>query len=354
MKKPERPERIFYFDYLRILAMAAVMILHIAAQNLRSVPIGSFEWQTFNVVDSFQRWGVPVFVMISGALFLSKEQKIGKIFKKNILRLATAFLFWSLAYTLWQRFITHDISTNSDFVNHLIQGYGHLWFVPMIIGLYMISPILRKITENRRLAWYFVILSIIFSIIIPQTITIFSYKFNTLPTALNIANDSLRMQFVLGYSGYFVLGHLIHTADIKQSLKKYIYIAGVLSVFFTIFATLFMSTRTNELVVDFYREMTINVFAMSVAVFVFGKNHMNKAIKNKTRQSFVLFLSKCSFGMYLFHMFSVNILCYFFHFDSLAINPLLSIPSIFIITFVSSFVVSAIINKIPILNKYIV
>lgn len=354
MNQQKQSERIFYFDYLRIVAMAAVMILHIAAQNILIPTIGSFEWQTFNVADSLVRWGVPVFIMISGALFLGKEQKISKIFKKNILRLATAFLFWSLAYALWQKFVTHEITTNTNFIMQIVRGYGHLWFIPMIMGLYMISPILKKITENRRIAWYFVILSIIFSMIIPQAIKIIGYKFETFSMISNVASNSLQMQFVLGYSGYFMLGYLLHTADIKQTRKKYIYMAGVLGVLFTIFATSFMSSRMNELIVDFYDNMSINVLLMSVAVFIFGREHMNGVLKNKTSQNFVMLLSKCSFGMYLFHMFSIDILRHVFHFNSLSLTPLLSIPIIFIITFVSSFIVSMILNKVPILKKYVV
>lgn len=69
------------------------MVLHISAQNWRVTDVISFEWNVFNFYDSIVRWAVPVFVMISGALFLSREYSIKKIYGKNILRILVAF-FW--------------------------------------------------------------------------------------------------------------------------------------------------------------------------------------------------------------------------------------------------------------------
>ena len=66
--------RILYFDFLRIFATLAVMVLHVAAQNWYSTSVSSFEWQTFNFFNSIVRWGVPIFVMISGALFLNERE----------------------------------------------------------------------------------------------------------------------------------------------------------------------------------------------------------------------------------------------------------------------------------------
>ena len=135
--KDSAQTRIVYFDYLRLFAMFAVMVLHVAAQNWYLTPVDTFEWQTFNVFDSLMRWGVPVFVMISGALFLGKEHQIKKIFKKNILRLVVALFFWSIIYALWQRFVTNEITSSEDFLIAVVNGHAHLWFIYMIIGLYI-------------------------------------------------------------------------------------------------------------------------------------------------------------------------------------------------------------------------
>lgn len=75
--------RVIYFDYLRIISVFAVIVLHISGQNWNGTDVSSFEWNVFNAFDSLTRWCVPVFVMISGALFLDKEQPL-KSFSKKI------------------------------------------------------------------------------------------------------------------------------------------------------------------------------------------------------------------------------------------------------------------------------
>ena len=87
--------RIVYFDYLRIIAIFAVIVLHIAAHNWHGTDVNSFEWQMFNIYDSIVRWGVPVFVMISGALFLGKDISIKKLYNKHIFRIFLSLIIWS-------------------------------------------------------------------------------------------------------------------------------------------------------------------------------------------------------------------------------------------------------------------
>ena len=92
--------RKYYLDYLRVSATFAVMSLHIAADNWLNAGVRSFEWQVFNFYDSLVRFGVPVFVMISGALFLNPDKYIPvkKLYTKYIFRIAAAFVFWSFLY----------------------------------------------------------------------------------------------------------------------------------------------------------------------------------------------------------------------------------------------------------------
>ena len=73
-------ERNSAYDYLRILASFCVIILHLASQKINFINVYSKEWQVLNFYDSIVRWTVPVFAMISGALFLSKEISLKKIY----------------------------------------------------------------------------------------------------------------------------------------------------------------------------------------------------------------------------------------------------------------------------------
>ena len=78
MKKivQKNPERVWYLEYLRIIATVAVIVLHVAAQNFYGVGVESFAWKVFNCANGLVRWSVPIFLTISGALFLDNEKEI--------------------------------------------------------------------------------------------------------------------------------------------------------------------------------------------------------------------------------------------------------------------------------------
>ncbi len=50
--------RTIYFDFLRVMATFAVVVLHVSAQKYYAVEVETWEWQIFNVYDSIVRWAV--------------------------------------------------------------------------------------------------------------------------------------------------------------------------------------------------------------------------------------------------------------------------------------------------------
>ena len=71
--KKVESQRIIAFDVMRIVAIFAVIWLHFSSQRF-NLSFPSTEWEIRNVYDSMVRWGVPVFVMILGALFLDPNK----------------------------------------------------------------------------------------------------------------------------------------------------------------------------------------------------------------------------------------------------------------------------------------
>lgn len=84
--------RVIYFDYLRVAATIAVMLLHTAAINWYGADVNGGTWKVFNFYDSLVQWSVPIFVMISGALFLGRNDiRIKDIYSKYVLRMLTGY-----------------------------------------------------------------------------------------------------------------------------------------------------------------------------------------------------------------------------------------------------------------------
>ena len=78
-------KHIVYLDTLRVIAAIAVIISHVSTIHIENIPYDSTNWHVHNIFEAFSRWCVPIFIMISGALFLndSKPLNIIKLYKNS-------------------------------------------------------------------------------------------------------------------------------------------------------------------------------------------------------------------------------------------------------------------------------
>ncbi|POR16914.1 hypothetical protein BWK58_15200, partial [Flavobacterium columnare] len=96
----EDNENLYWITSLRVLATFSVIFLHTSAEILYQYgKTSNANWWIGNIYDSSVRFCVPIFLMISGALILSKDYKnITEYLKKRVLRIIFPFLFWSIVY----------------------------------------------------------------------------------------------------------------------------------------------------------------------------------------------------------------------------------------------------------------
>lgn len=145
-QKAETMNRNAPFDFARLLACCAVIILHVSAGYLYqygSVP--SYQWHFANAVDSAVRWCVPVFVLLSGALNVtSKNTHYSGFLTRRLTRLSLVIIFWSAAF-----FAYAGIFDANDMVTRLLAGqpYYHLYFLFLIGGLYLLTPAFASYTK---------------------------------------------------------------------------------------------------------------------------------------------------------------------------------------------------------------
>jgi len=348
-----KENRVVYADILKIFATFSVILLHVSASNWGLVRIETFEWKVFNFYDSLVRFGVPIFVMLSGMFFLKQDKEISykNIYRKYIFRIFTAFIFWSTFYSLYINLSNND-NLNKDIIIRIIKdiitGHYHLWFLFMIIGLYIITPMLRKIVQNDRKATeYFLLLWLLFTVVLPIIIKIPAL------VKLNVIISKLNFYFVLGYVGYFIGGYYLETYTICNRVRNVIYSLGILGIISTIVLTYNISMMQGKANGILYGYFAPNVMFVSVAVFIFFKYEISKIKFNRRSLKIINTLSSCTFGVYLVHDF-FNIILSKNGLNTMTFYPIISVPSIAILIFILSFAVSYIISKIPILNKYII
>jgi len=354
----DKSERLIYLDMMRIFATFTVIILHASAQNWLEVATNSYEWQVFNIYNSFVRFNVQLFVVISGALFLDPAYKtsIKKLYQKNILRLLTAYIAWSFIYAVLTYYYSGLNYSTIEVVKYIIKttinSHYHLWFVPMIIGVYMMVPILRPITEHKdskKICEYFLFLFFIIGILKPS---IFAFEFPYKAQLSYVANI-INVSTVAGWLGYFILGYYLRKYEMKKLYRNIIYMLGIIGYLFSALGSSYLSIKTGSATSFFTFSFSLSSFFSTVAWFIFFKYEVSKINLSEKSIKIISRMSKNMFGLYLVHALVLKLVTSI-GLTTLSFNPLLSIPIISLITFIIGYVLVVLISKIPYINKYLI
>ena len=102
-------QKKFGISILRIIATFSVIVIHVSGPLVvKYGQISNFDWNIANFYDSISRYSVPMFFMISGALLLNKDYQLKDFLKKRLGKIALPFLFWSIFYSLFNRYALDD------------------------------------------------------------------------------------------------------------------------------------------------------------------------------------------------------------------------------------------------------
>ncbi len=345
--------RIYYLEVLRVIACLSVIMIHTCTTFVEH-DFNSSNFWIANILDGLARIAVPVFVMISGALLLDENYQYNtEKLIKHITRMILFFVFWSLIYCVIYKIIWPIFSggIHNEFIKIIgtfIKGHYHLWYIYLLIGLYLILPLLRLWVkkDNKKYIEYFIILALIFTFLIPQIISIGS-NYSNLFEHINEIIENINLKYVGGYTAYFLLGWYLNNFEIKR--KNIVYYLGIISLIITIFGTYILSISLGKSV-RMYGNLMLNIFFQALCIFVFIKD---KIEKNSFKESKVISLiSKNSLGIYAMHVMIVKLTYEVLNSIKLDI-ALISIPITFVTAFIVSFIVTSIFRKLPVLKKVV-
>lgn len=344
-------------DLIRASAIVLVIVVHAILSfptNYLQTP-GS--WWVANVYDSLARPCVPLFVMVSGALLLTPskvDEPLRIFFQKRLKRIALPFLFWGMAYFAWRRFANHNVVTFQTIWQGFagVSGqlpYYHFWFIYMLIGLYLVTPILRVLVAHAgsKILSYFVLLWFLGAAIALLLGT---------STSLLLNSD---LFIIPGYVGYFVLGAYLRTVRLRSWILYALLILGFL---LTVFGNWFVSSSasvTGYIDTIFTDYLSASVILASGALFLLLCNVRTDRLESRfPRLNWLLRqVALCSFAIYLFHPMVLEVLgekgLFGFNLGIINLNPILGIPLLSLVTLIVSFGIVWLLRKVPILNKAI-
>ena len=353
--------RIVYLDLLRVLAVIAVIFIHTSAQHWSDNGISFNTWLVLNFWDCCVQWAVPVFIMISGAVFLNRDHEISikKIYGVNIFRIAFAYVTWSFLYALYQ--VAHEGGGFLRILALTLDGHYHLWFLYMITSLYILTPLLRKLTDEDMK--YLMKAALVLCFVIP---TLMRLKDAFLMIS---ENDMLKkavsqifspyvifMKYIkIDYIAYYIMGHFLHEMKFEKKQLRKIYFISAISFIFTVGFSSVITLLSKE-PYGIFDIFTLNMLMISVGVFLFIKQCCShgKADFSERKIKVIGVLSSCTFGIYLVHAMILETLKNEFLIDSLSFPAYISVPLIGSFVFLISLGITVIIKKIPVLNRYMV
>lgn len=347
----ELKERKLHYDILRVLAAFSVVMLHSAAQFWYDLDVRSTEWIVANSYDAVFRFGVPVFVMISGAIFLDKEYTldIKRLYKHNILRLVVLYVIWSVVYGLYDaRNWDWKVAGVKTILREMLNGRYHLWFIPMIAGIYVLLPVLKSWVENakQKTIEYFLMIFFVLQIC-SETI-----RALVLSDEIHYILDLSKVEMACGYIGYFVLGYYLAHHGISIKVKKILNVLVVPAIVANVVLGFLLAWRVNAPVAMIYDSFGIFTFIISVVLFVYvlekGKK-VNAGVKSgKVWKE----LSEDTLGVYVMHVglmeFTMELGVH-----SMRIPNVVGIPLYAVICFAVCALAATLLRRIPFVGRFL-
>lgn len=348
--------RIYFLDYLRVVACFMVILVHsiepfyLGAEGTFVASWGDAMWVTF--LDSALRCAVPLFVMTSSYLLLPIKGNTEHFLKRRFGRVAIPFVIWSLLYAVvpqWGSGGSVDVAGNlSRLAVNYMPHSGHLWFVYMLLGIYIIMPIISPWLEqvSRRGERLFILVWLL-STAVPFFRLAASLTGNAEVWGEASWNEFGMLYYTSGFIGYIVVAHYIRKY-ISWSVKRTLAIAlpmfvvGYLIValpFYTQLPDSYPVSDSIDLAIAWERSWcfaTTGVALTAIALFLIFK------LIRRPHRGYTLIerLSKLSYGIYLMHIF-VLVAAY-----DIISSLMLSTPVTMIATALATFAVSAIITQI--------
>lgn len=336
--------KLIGISYLRIAATIAVIALHTAGTVTTSIPDLEKNLHSFFVlIMALVDWAVPVFFMITGSLLLNPEKEITteKCLKKYVLRFILALFVFGIPFALLmlifeQKTFNLEILIKSIEAVFTGDSFGHLWYLYVLIGIYVILPVLRTFVKNSTKKDILIIITALF---------VFDF---IIPAVSFFTGKAIEFSIPFTYPiFYFLTGHYI-------SINKPVILCHKN---FNVIAILIMSALIAVFV---YTGVPLALLGNSgpmtaiISIFIFSSFTICENKWKNVNSDLVWKFDRLCFGVYLIHPVFIQ-----FAYRFLKLTPAsfemyyLAIIPFFIIFTVCSFFASWVMSLIKPLKKYI-
>ena len=293
-------EKIEWIVSLRAAAAIAVVLLHMTGGWLGT------DWnnQVLEpsrvildeiVIQVLVRWAVPCFIMVSGALLLDPQKKLNvSKLKGYICRMTAVLGTFGLLYCFIEEFAKGNrnvISIALTSARNLIEGnsWSHMWYVYMMLGLYLVTPVFRAFVRTAAREEIYLVLSAFFvlTITVPTINLWFSCRITGL---LPIASSSVF---------YYLMGWYLVNTDTDRGKMKRMLLLGAFG-----FVVMLLCKLRGANVSVAQDNICVCIYTTGLSGICKGSGLLKRLAGNRGVRE----LAKYSFGVYIIHPFFLNVL----------------------------------------------
>lgn len=300
-----------YIEFMRIFAIFFVIFNHTGIKGFFLFSIyerGSIRYWMYLFVSIFCKFSVPLFLMMAGALLLTKDYNIIDLWKNKIARFfSTLCFFSSLYYVINYLFDRSAMLTLKGFIETLYTSTTsvHLWYLYEYLAMLIILPFLhamvKGIDKNKKKFHYLILIWFIFSAMRP-CLEFFYFKGNN---AINSSFFNINSIFsdiiIFPLVGYY-LENIVDINDIHRKHIVIMWIMTGITTFISAFMTFYIHGITgicNEGQSQAFHMTFVLIHCIAIYITtkkIFMKYDMPQLVSNLIR-----ILGSCTFGVYLFH-----------------------------------------------------
>ena len=250
-------------------------------------------------------------------------------------------------YFAWDIFVNHEPLTWQFIGEGIVGGpYIHFWFFYMLIGLYLVTPLVRIFVAHtsRRLMKYFFALWLIGVSVMPLLNLLLMQDLNN------------NVFLITGYIGYFLLGLYLLNINVNRKLLLVATFSGF--VWTALGTYVITATIGGSKQFFFYDYFSLGVVLSSIALFLLLSQVQYSKIKNRFPKldRLIHYISINTLAIYLFHFMILETLengYLGFRISLATLNPIIEIPLLTVVTLVICLLVLYPLRKIPYLNRLV-
>ena len=337
-------ERQHFLDVLRVAAACAVVMIHTVTgvRDTTDMNLYQNEDRIFLTLLDMVCWSVPVFILISGYLFLDPERKISfrTMLTKYCRRVALALLVFGVPYACLELVMAEGAFRPGmvwESVGRVLQGktWSHMWYLYLVLFLYLVTPALKWVLGRLPMGVVYAFLAVLF---LGCSIVPFAVNMAWLPLSFWILPDSGIYLF------YYVWGYVFACWRGKgKRLSLYLALPAAL---------LALGMAISRIAGGYSLVMAYNYpFTVALSLCIFGTGLA--ARPSREHADFWEAASALSFGVYLIHPVFLNLAYKFLNVTLLSFPLWQSLPLFYLGTLLLAVSGTWLLRKVPVMRKYV-